>query len=75
MAKLSQNISAVPPPHPKQQSTTVYFKFEQVTPPNRLETRWSWMDDGWWWAGGGVGGGDDDDDDDDGGGGGDLKAG
>ena len=34
MAKLSQNISAVPPPHPKQQSTTVYFKFEQVTPQN-----------------------------------------
>ena len=30
--KLIRRFSAVPPPHPKQQSTTVFFKFEQVTP-------------------------------------------
>ena len=29
--KIVTKISAVPPPRPKQQSTTVFFKFEQVT--------------------------------------------
>ena len=31
--KMIRKISALPPPHPKQQSTAVFFKFKQVTHP------------------------------------------
>ena len=51
----------MPPPHPKQQSTTVFFKFEQVTPQAinlRLGDHENYDD------GGGGGGGDDSDEDD-----------